>query len=142
MKRDYYQQAKRSANTAKVVRSLQERPKTLTEVCDETGISNTTVSNICKEFRDLGNAHILRYEQRRSTWVPVWSLGPGTDAQFPRGQPPKERREYVRQLKARQEIKAQERRKFDHRRDYRGEIERWACPDLGKLPMVPFARPA
>lgn len=141
MGRDYRQQATRAANLLKVTKALQECPKPVSEICAETGVSETTVSRLCKELRDSGGAYIAMYEQNRSTWAAVWSLVIGTDAKMPRRQTKRECREYVRQWKARQEIRRTSIDSFNCLRDYRGFLEKWACPDLGKLPMTPYKRP-
>ena len=103
----------RAANLLKVTKALQECPKSVSEICTETGVSGTTVSRLCKELRDSGGAYIAMYEQNRSTWAAVWSLGIGTDAKMPRRQTKQERREYVRQWKARQEIRRTSIDRFD-----------------------------
>lgn len=141
MGRDYRQQATRAANLLKVTKALQECPKSVSEICTETGVSGTTVSRLCKELRDSGGAYIAMYEQNRSTWAAVWSLGIGTDAKMPRRQTKRERREYVRQWKARQEIRRTSIDRFDPLRDYRGFLEQWACPDLSALPRSIYLSP-
>ena len=66
MGRDYRQQQTRAANLLKVTKALQECPKSVSEICTETGVSGTTVSRLCKELRDSGGAYIAMYEQNRS----------------------------------------------------------------------------
>ena len=140
MGRDYRQQATRAANLLKVTKALQECPKSVSEICTETGVSGTTVSRLCRNFATLAALYIAMYEQNRSTWAAVWSLGLARMQRCRAGKQKQERREYVRQWKARQEIRRTSIDRFDPLRDYRF-VKQWACPDLSALPRSIYLSP-
>ena len=108
-----------------------------------------------KDLEARGVVHICGWQPTMGEVPPIYALGKGKRAPKPtraesvkawaEQNPDEFRRLQERRSKAVRRstaIREQVRVMEFLATDQRPALERWACADLGKLPMVPFARPA
>ena len=89
------------------------------------------------EWHDSGDVHIGGWVQRGSMWAAVWHIGPGKDVPMPANQARKPRVSAEARANAIKASLSLRRARINRL----PALDRALCPDLGKLPMVPFARP-
>ena len=89
------------------------------------------------EWQDSGDIHVGDWVQRGPKMVAVWFFGPGENVSMPK------RAVHPVAMSARKrELISLGIAARQARINKLPALDRILCPDLGKLPMVPFARPA
>lgn len=110
---------------------------TVVEAEKATGASRKSVRLALKHWKAQDAIHLAAYRAVRGGFEACWALGSGKDAPEPdrisRSKASCERRmAYAREQRVAQMLS----------RDQRSGLDLWACPNLGALPMIPYARPA
>lgn len=121
---------------------------TAEQVASAIGRSRKVVLLRLRAFEDDGRAHICGWHPTPGEPSPIWAEGLGESV----AKPPRsvtvaawmaenaDLQKRLNEARSRACVRAKMLARI--RKDQRSGLDLWACPNLGALPMIPYARPA